>query len=109
MNPNQLYGLLRIILPSAATYAIGKGWITADTYGQIGSALAAIVAAGGFSAVANTTLNLSKSVAAVPGLSVHVSDAAPVDLKQAANDPAVSDIVPAAAPSPTTSSQRFKS
>jgi hypothetical protein len=107
-NSSQLYGILRIILPSAATYAIGKGWITQDTYGQIGGALAAIVAAGGFSANANTTLNLSKSVAAVPGLQVHVDGTAPPELQKAADDRAVADIVPAAPqPSPyTTSRQR---
>ena len=94
-NPSQLYGILRIILPSAATYAIGKGWITADMYGQIGSVLVAILGAAGFSANANTTLNLSKAVAAVPGLQVHVDDGAPADMQKAAKDRWVADIVPA--------------
>lgn len=94
-NSSQLYGILRIVLPAAATYAIGKGWITSDMYAQIGGALAAVVAAGGFSASANTTLNLSKTVAAVPGLQVHVDHTAPADLQVAAATRAVPDIVPA--------------
>lgn len=102
-NPSQLFGILRIILPSAATYAIGKGWITADTYGQIGSVLVAILGAAGFSANANTTLNLSKAVAAVPGLQVHVDEKAPASLIETAAAGDVRDIVPAA-PAPFVTS-----
>lgn len=103
MNASQLYGILRIVLPSAAAYAIGKGWITADMYAQIGSVLAAIVGAAGFSANANTTLNLSKAVAAVPGLTVHVDNEAPATMQEAAADRTVHDIVPAT-PAPFVSS-----
>ncbi len=96
MNWNQIYGILRIVLPAAASFAIGKGWITQDMYAQIGGALTAIVAAGGFSAAANTNLNLSKAVSAVPGVQVAVDYTAPAELQKAAadrSDPTVKDII----------------
>lgn len=96
MNYAAITGILRVVLPAAISFVVGKGWITSDVAAQIGSVLAAIVAAGGWSAVANTNLNLAKSVASVPGLSVHVDETAPADLQQAAVDRTVHDIVPAA-------------
>ncbi len=96
MNPSQYAGILRIVLPAALSFAVGKGWITQDMVTQVGSVLASIVAAGGWSAVSNTSLNLAKSVASVPGLTVHVDETAPPELQQAAADRAVADIVPAA-------------
>ncbi len=103
MNWNQIYGILRIVLPSVATYAIGKSWITQDMYTQIGGALAAIVAAGGFSAAANTNLSLSKAVSAVPGVQVAVDYTAPIELQRAAadrSDQTVKDIVPVSPATP---------
>jgi len=95
MNSSQIYGVLRIVLPAIVTFAIGKGWITQETYAQFGAAVAAVLAAGGFSVNANTTLNLSKSVAATPGLQVTVDETAPPVMQQAAVDRTVADIVPA--------------
>lgn len=98
MIPSQITGILRIVLPAALSFAVGKGWITQDLVTQIGGVLAAIVAAGGWSAVANTPLNLAKTVAAVPGLTVVADHRAPPEVQQAAADPAVPDIVPASSP-----------
>ena len=59
------------------------------------------VNASGVSAVANTTLNLSKAVSATDGLQVVVSHNAPVEMQSAAanrTDPALKDIVPAPPP-----------
>jgi hypothetical protein len=107
MNSSQVYGILRIVLPGAAAFAIGKGWITQDMYGQVGATLAAILAAGGFSANANTTLNLSRAVSAVPGLEVHVDKTAPPEMQVAAAnriDETVADIVPAVSAPPLVTS-----
>ncbi len=108
MNPSQIYGILRIIIPAGVSYAVGAHWIDANSVAQIGGLLATIVAAGGWSASANTTLSLSKAVAAVPGLQVHVDDNAPAELQEAAADRTVLDIVPAKSgvPVPPTASMR---
>lgn len=95
MNYAAITGLIRVVVPSALAYAIGKGWVTQDMATQVMSFLGTIAVAGGWSAVANTNLSLAKSVAAVPGLSVHVDAAAPPELREAANDRSVPDIVPA--------------
>ncbi len=107
MNWSQAYGILRIVIPSAVSFAIAKGWITQDAYVQVGTALSAIVAAGGFSATANTTLNLAKTVASTPGVQVVADHTAPVELQEAAAnqaDPTLKDIV--VAPSATSPLQR---
>jgi hypothetical protein len=101
MNSSQLYGILRIVLPSAIAFIVGKGWVSQDLVTQIIGGMAAIVAASGVSAVANTTSNLAKTVADVPGLQVAVSRSAAPELQKLADDPKVPDIVPATgAPTP---------
>jgi hypothetical protein len=108
MNFSQYAGILRILVPGAISFAVGRGWVTQDVVSQVGIALATIVASGGWSAAANTTLSLSKAVAAVPGLQVHVDEKAPSELQEAAINRAVPDIVPAKTglPLSTTPSQR---
>ena len=95
MNYAAITGILRVIVPSAISFAVGKGWITQDAVTQILGFLGTIAAAGGWSAVANSNLNLAKSVASVQGLTVHVDETAPPDLREAAVDRTVRDIVPA--------------
>lgn len=94
MNTAQITGILRIVLPSILTFAVGKGWLTQDTVTQIGSVLAAIVAAGGWSAVSNSAPNLARStVASAPGVTVHVGALAPPELQKVAADPTELKIV----------------
>lgn len=111
MNFSQFYGILRIVLPSAAAFAIGKGWISQDTYTQVGGALAAIVAAGGFSAVANTDGNLVKTASAVQGVAepIRIAADAPAALQALANDTNVPGVQPASpytAPTYPSATQR---
>lgn len=98
MNFSQYDGILRIVLPAAISFAVGKGWVTQDAVAQIGGALATIVAAGGWSALANTTPNLAKAVAAEPGLKVLVYPIAAPALQLLARDPEIPDIVHADLP-----------
>ena len=105
-NPSQLYGILRIFLPSAFTYAIGKGWITQDMATQIAGFIAAVAAAGGWSAVSNSNLNLAKTVAAMPDVQVHVGGGAPPELQTAARDTSIKDIIPSPSPAYSPPAQR---
>lgn len=98
MNWSQTTGILRILVPSAISFAVAKGWVTENVVEQAGGALAAIVAAGGWSAVANTNLSLSKAVAGVQGLTVHADSTAPPEIQTVALTGSVPDIVPAAPP-----------
>lgn len=96
MNYSQYAGILRIIMPSLV--GLATSYFGADAVTVVGTILATIVAAGGWSAVANTTPNLAKVLADVPGLQVAVSrDAAPA-LQLLASDTSVPDIVHADLP-----------
>jgi hypothetical protein len=46
MDWNTVNGILRAILPAALAYAVGKGWITQNSVGDISAAVIAIGAAG---------------------------------------------------------------
>lgn len=93
MNPSQYAGILRIVLPAALSFAVGKGWLTQDMVTQIGSVLAAVVAAGGWSAASLSTGSLAQTVSEVPGLQVKVNRLAPVELQRMAADPAIPNVV----------------
>ena len=46
MDWNTLNGVLRAIVPAGLAYAVGKGWITQGSVGDISAALLAVAAAG---------------------------------------------------------------
>lgn len=45
MDINQINGVIRAILPAALAYAVGKGWITQSSVGDITAAITALGAA----------------------------------------------------------------
>jgi hypothetical protein len=45
MDFNSISGVLRAVVPSMLAYAVGKGWITQSSVGDITSAAVAIAAA----------------------------------------------------------------
>ena len=99
MNWSQYAGILRIVLPAAASFAIGKGWITQDMYTQVGSALALIVASGGWSASANTDASIVKTASVVQGVEpIKISAYAAPALKALAADESVPTVKPADPP-----------
>jgi hypothetical protein len=106
MNPSQYYGILRIVLPAAIAFVVGKGWITQDMVTEIIGVLAAIVGASGVSVAANTTSSLAQTVASTkdsegqPAVKVLVSPTAPASLLQLASDTSVPEIVHAASVAP---------
>jgi hypothetical protein len=105
MNPSQITGILRIFLPTII--GIASNYFGADTVNTIGGILAAFVAAGGWSAYANTTSNLAQTVASTkndkgePVVKLLVSSTAPEGLLKLASDTSVPEIVHAASVSPT--------
>jgi hypothetical protein len=101
MNPSQIYGILRIVTPALIGVLAQQHVITDNSAANWTVLALSILGSAALSGNANTTLNLSKTVAAVPGLQVHVDDTAPPELQQAAGS--VRDIVPAA-PAPFVSS-----
>lgn len=103
MNWSQLAGIIRIVGPAAIAVAAQTHLISDNLATNLTVMLGSVLGSAAWSAYANTDLNLSKAVAAVPGLQVHVDTTAPVDLQKAALDRTVADIVPAA-PAPFVSS-----
>lgn len=105
MNPSQITGILRIFLPTII--GIASNYFGADTVNTIGGILAAFVAAGGWSAYANTTSNLTQTVASIkddagkPAVKVLVSSTAPQDLLALASNDKVPEVVHAATVAPS--------
>lgn len=96
MNPSQLTGILRLFVPTII--GVATTYLGAGTVNTILAILAAFVAAAGASAYANTTTNLTQTVAALPGVKVAVSPAASPELLKLASDPNVPDVVHAPVP-----------
>lgn len=46
MNLNQFTGIIRAVVPAALAYAVGKGWITQDSVGDITAAVVTLASAG---------------------------------------------------------------
>lgn len=65
MNQDQIYGMLKIIVPSIVTYAVGKGWIPAGSAADIGGAIITLIAAG-WSYAAHTDSAKIAAVTAIP-------------------------------------------
>src|ERR1017187_4573687 len=107
MNPSQIYGVLRIVAPAIIGILAQQHMITDNSAVNWTGLVLSVLGSAALSGGANTTLNLSKAVAAVPGLKVHVDETmAPPEMVVAAanrSDSAVADIVPAA-PVPFVSS-----
>lgn len=45
MNLDQLTGIVRAVAPAALAYAVGRGWISESSVGEITAALVAIASA----------------------------------------------------------------
>lgn len=101
MNPSQLTGILRLFVPTII--GVATTYLGAGTVNTILAILAAFVAAAGASAYANTTTNLTQTVAAMPGVKVAVSPAAAPELQKLASDKSVPDVVHTADLMPTAS------
>jgi hypothetical protein len=107
MNPSQYYGILRIVLPAAIAFVVGKGWISQDAVTQLFGVLAAVVGASGISASVNTTSSLAQVVAATkdsegqPAVKIMVAPTAPQPLLDLATDTSVPEIVHAASVAPS--------
>lgn len=46
MDMNVVNGVIRAVVPAGLAYAVGKGWITQSSVGDIMAAVMAVVAAG---------------------------------------------------------------
>lgn len=105
MNASQITGILRIFMP--VLVGIASKYVGADTVNTIGSILAAFVAAGGWSAYANSTSNLTQTVAGIKddkgrdALKILVSSTAPQDLLKLASNDEVPQVVHAASVAPS--------
>jgi hypothetical protein len=105
MNSSQIYGILRIVLPSLI--GLATHYLGADAVSTVGSVMATIVAAGGWSAAANTTSSLTETVAATkgsdgqPAVKVLVAPTAPKPLLDLATDTSVPEVVHAASVVPS--------
>ena len=103
VNSSQIYGILRIAIPSVIAILAYLHVISDSMATNLTAMVLSLLGSVAVSAYANTTLNLSKTVAATPGLQVHVDTNAPAELQEAAADRTVKDIVPATgAPTPTS-------
>ena len=45
MNTDQITGIVRAVVPAACAYAVGKGWITTSSVGDITAAAVAVASA----------------------------------------------------------------
>ena len=45
MDMNTMNGVLRAVVPAMLSYAVGKGWLGADSVGDITAAASAVLAA----------------------------------------------------------------
>jgi hypothetical protein len=94
MNSSQITGIIRIVGPAIIGVLAFTGVISDSVATNLTTFIATAAGAVVWSAVSNTTLNLSKAVAATPGLQVQVDHNAPPELQAAAADCSVRDIVP---------------
>lgn len=104
MTLDQATGALRAILPVVCTLLVAWGVLPADIASQLPEAvIQTVLATASFvtlimtvwSWYTNRRDNMAKAVAATPGVAVIVSNAAPVEMKTLAADPAVPMVVPA--------------
>jgi hypothetical protein len=95
MNWSQVAGIVRIAGPALVGVLAQTGIISDSLATNLSAFIVTVVGSAAWSAYSNTNLNLSKAVAAVPGIQVSVSERAPPELQQAAADRNVPDIVPA--------------
>ena len=94
----QVAGILRIVFPLLVNVA--STYFGADTVTTVGTVLATVVAAGGWSAYANSNSSLTRAVSAQPGVQVAVTPAASPEMRAMAKDPSAPDVVPIALPLP---------
>lgn len=106
MNHSQITGIIRIVGPAIIGVLAFTGVISDSVATSLTTFLATVAGSAVWSAVSNTTLNLSKAVAATPGLQVQVDHNATPEMKAAAADRSVRDIVPVVPPSNPYATQR---
>lgn len=69
MNPDQIAGPLRAVVPALVAYMVGRGWIPEGAAADIGTGLLALGAAG-WSIYTNRRTAKVADVAAMPGTTV---------------------------------------
>lgn len=90
MTKDQFLGALRALLPAILAYAVGKGWVSASSVGDI-SALVLALGAAGWSIYSNAKSVQIATVAAMP------------EVKKVVAEPAIANGTLAADPKVTTS------
>ena len=65
MNQDQIMGVLRVLLPSILSYAVGKGWLTTSQVADVSAALVMLTGVA-WSIVAHTDQAKIAAVAAMP-------------------------------------------
>ncbi len=65
MNSDQVTGILRALVPAFIAYAVGRGWVSASSAGEVGAAIITLGAAG-WSVYTNTLASKVASVKADP-------------------------------------------
>lgn len=101
MNP-QLMSALRWGLTTFGSFLVTNGTVSASTWQQISGV---IIAAAPFiwGLLAHTQAATALAAAAIPGVQVAATRAAPASVQKLANDPNVADVVPVAVPLPSGS------
>lgn len=87
MNQAQFLGILRALLPALMAYAVGRGWVSESSAGEVTAAIVTLAAAG-WSLAVHTDSNKLAEVEAMPAVKkILVDPAAPSG--DAASDAAV--------------------
>jgi hypothetical protein len=75
MNSEQLASLLRTLVQVAGAYAVGRGWVDADTATTLGGALVTVIVTV-WGLYARRNAGLLAAAAAVPAVQAIIADAA---------------------------------
>ena len=77
LNQDQFMGILRALVPAGMAYAVGRGWVSASSAGEV-SAAAITIGAAAWSGFANTNSAKLAAVEALPEVrSIVVKPTAP--------------------------------
>jgi len=96
MNQDQFLGMLRVIVPTAIGWAVGKGFIPAGAAGDVGAAILAVAGAA-WSYGAHTDSAKIAAVTALPDVKKIVTVPAPANpaVAAAASDSMQTKVAPA--------------
>lgn len=101
MNP-QFMSALRWGLTSLGSFLVTNGTVSSSTWQQASGFIIA-VAPFVWGLLAHTQAATALAAAAIPGVQVAATRAAPESVQKLANDPNIADVVPVAVPLPSTS------